>query len=138
MQRRQCTLLFVLAMAAGSVNAFAQKVELGAYGGGSFFSKPSFTSPAFTDPFTQRIEYNFVDGGIYGVRARENITDHISLEQSYTISGTQNAIFGDTVVGTRTRQFYFDGNYNLRSIEGGKSPDPLLEAGDRIEVVRGS
>jgi outer membrane protein OmpA-like peptidoglycan-associated protein len=118
MQRRQCTVLFVLAIAAGSVSAFAQKVELGAYGGGSFFSQPSFTSPAFTDPFTQRIEYKFVDGGLWGFRARENITDHISLEQSYTVAGTQNAIFSDgTVVGTRTHQFYFNGNYNLRSIE---------------------
>ena len=26
--------------------------------------------------------------------------------------------------------------YNLRSIEEGKSPDPLIEAGDRIEVTR--
>jgi len=28
--------------------------------------------------------------------------------------------------------------YNLRSIENGKTPDPVLEAGDRIEVTRGT
>ena len=27
--------------------------------------------------------------------------------------------------------------YSLRSIEEGKSPDPLLQAGDRIEVIQG-
>ncbi len=34
--------------------------------------------------------------------------------------------------------FLSTNEYNLRSIEGGKTPDPVLEAGDRIEVVRGS
>ena len=33
--------------------------------------------------------------------------------------------------------FLSTNEYNLRSIEDGKTPDPLLEAGDRIEVTRG-
>jgi hypothetical protein len=32
--------------------------------------------------------------------------------------------------------FLKSNDYNLQAIEAGKSQDPLLEAGDRIEVTR--
>jgi protein involved in polysaccharide export with SLBB domain len=39
-------------------------------------------------------------------------------------------------VSRRNRDgFLTASQYNLRSIEEGKSPDPLLQAGDRIEVI---
>jgi protein involved in polysaccharide export with SLBB domain len=34
--------------------------------------------------------------------------------------------------------FLSTNEYNLRAIQDGKTPDPVLEAGDRIEVTRGS
>jgi len=33
--------------------------------------------------------------------------------------------------------FLVRNEYNVRAIEEGKAPDPVLEAGDRIEVKRG-
>ena len=33
--------------------------------------------------------------------------------------------------------FLISNEYDLRAIEEGKAQDPLLEAGDRIEVTRG-
>jgi len=40
-------------------------------------------------------------------------------------------------VSRRNQQgFLTASDYNLRSIEEGKSQDPLLQAGDRIEVIQ--
>lgn len=82
----------------------AQKVEVGPYGGGSFFSNPGFTTPS------SEVGYRFVNGGIFGVRLRENLSEHFGLEQSFTFLGNNNAQFPGALLGTRIRQFYFNGN----------------------------
>ena len=78
MRTRSLVSLVVLFMiVALSTNASAQKFEIGAYGGGSFFSRPGFTFspatpsqglPGATEEFgLQRVQYRFVDGGVGGV-----------------------------------------------------------------------
>jgi opacity protein-like surface antigen len=86
----------------------AQKVEFGPYGGGSFFSPGYFTTNS-PNPNTE-VGYKFVNGGVLGVRLRENLTEHFGLEQSFTFLGNNNARFSGAVLGTRLRQFYFNGN----------------------------
>jgi opacity protein-like surface antigen/outer membrane protein OmpA-like peptidoglycan-associated protein len=86
----------------------AQKVEFGPYGGGSFFSPGSFLTNSPT-PNTN-VGYRFVNGGVLGVRVRENLAEHFGLEQSFTFLGTNNAQLPGGLVGTRLRQFYFNGN----------------------------
>lgn len=86
----------------------AQKVELGPYGGGSFFSSGFFRSNSPT-PNTG-VSYNFVNGGVLGFRVRENLAEHFGLEQSFTFLGNNNAQFPGALLGTRLRQFYVNGN----------------------------
>jgi opacity protein-like surface antigen len=86
----------------------AQKVEFGPYGGGSFFSPGYFVTNS-PNPNTG-VGYKFVNGGILGVRLRENLAEHFGLEQSFTFLGNNNAAFPGALLGTRLRQFYFNGN----------------------------
>jgi opacity protein-like surface antigen len=91
------------------VAALAQnKFEFGPFGGGSFFSNAFFKTSTPT-PETG-VGYNFVNGGVFGVRARENLAEHFGLEQSYSFLGNNNAQFPGALFGTRFRQFYFNGN----------------------------
>src|SRR5262249_46482337 len=93
----------VLMLAEGLL---AQKVEVGPYGGGSFFSNPQFTTST-PNPNTE-VKYNFVNGGVLGIRLRENLAEHFGLEQSYTFLGNNNAQFPGALLGTRIQQFYFN------------------------------
>jgi len=86
----------------------AQKVEVGPYAGGSFFSNPQFT--ASTPSPNTEWKYKFVNGGVFGIRLRENLTEHFGLEQSFTFLGNNNAQFPGALLGTRIKQFYFNGN----------------------------
>ena len=86
----------------------AQKVEFGPYGGGSFFSPGNFVTNT-PSPNTNQ-GFKFVNGGVLGVRVRENLAEHFGLEQSFTFLGTNNVQFPGALVGTRLRQFYFNGN----------------------------
>jgi outer membrane protein OmpA-like peptidoglycan-associated protein len=83
-------------------------MEFGPYGGGSFFS-PSFFRSNTPNP-NSTVSYNFVNGGVLGVRVRENLAEHFGLEQSFTFLGNNNAQFPGALLGTRLRQFYFNGN----------------------------
>src|SRR5688572_7954386 len=80
----------------------AQKVEFGPYGGGSFFSPGYFVTNS-PNPNTG-VGYKFVNGGILGVRLRENLAEHFGLEQSFTFLGNNNAAFPGALLGTRLRQ----------------------------------
>ena len=135
--RSLVSLVVLFIVVALSTNASAQKFEFGAYGGGSFFSRPGFTFspatpsqglPGATEEFAlQRVQYRFVDGGVFGVRARQNIWEHFGLEQSFMISGTQNAVFadpinGDIVVGNRFKQLYLNGVFTALSSESKMRP----------------
>jgi opacity protein-like surface antigen len=100
-------LSFWLAMLA-AVPAMAQnRFEFGPFGGGSFFSSPFFRTSTPT-PNTP-VSYNFVNGGVLGVRAREYLTEHFGLEQSFAFLGNNNAQFPGALLGTRLRQGYFNG-----------------------------
>ena len=86
----------------------AQKVEVGPYGGGSFFTNGEFKTST-PNPNTSQT-FNFVDGGVFGIRLRENLVEHFGLEQSFTFLGNNNAQFPGALLGTRIKQFYFNGN----------------------------
>jgi hypothetical protein len=83
---------FVLALLAvvTCTNGFAQKLEVGAFGGASLWSRPSFSIPSAEPPGRTDIDYRFADGGLFGLRVREHLTQYIGLEQSWMISGTNN------------------------------------------------
>ena len=50
MKERLCTLLLTVSLGVAlSADALGQKLELGVYGGGSFWSKPSFTTTVHAD-----------------------------------------------------------------------------------------
>jgi len=126
MRKKSCALLVAILIIVNSPGGFAQKAEVAFYAGGSFFDSTSFKSPTINeDPHAlATTNLHFVSGGVYGVRAREYITQHWAAEQSWTISGTNNLIpntpgFNETgtVVGTRQRQYYFNGNYFMLASE---------------------
>lgn len=78
-------------------------------------------------------------GGEVVSRGEKEFRDGMTLSQALLSAG--GAIPG---AQTRVKVARRDGNgflrateYSLQLIEAGKSPDPLLEAGDRIEVTRG-
>jgi protein involved in polysaccharide export with SLBB domain len=78
-------------------------------------------------------------GGEVVSRGEKELRDGMTLSQALIAAG--GAIPGGQ---TRVKVARRDGNgflkateYSLQLIEAGKSPDPLLEAGDRIEVTRG-
>ena len=104
---RWTTLGFFL-MVGTSTTLRAQKFEFGPYGGGSFFSNGNIVSNTPT-PNTN-LGYRFVNGGVLGVRVRENLAEHFGLEQSFTFLGNNNVQFPGALIGTRLRQFYFNGN----------------------------
>src|SRR5436190_22767316 len=87
MRKRSCVFLVAILIIVNSPGGFAQKAEVGFYAGGSFMSNPSFVSPTINeDPHALAPTFiHMVDGGVYGVRAREYITSHFAAEQSWTI-----------------------------------------------------
>jgi outer membrane protein OmpA-like peptidoglycan-associated protein len=144
-KRSFAALVVILLVIANSVELPAQKIEIGLFGGGSSFSRPGFTAlkpnvaptpvdgaevQAVGDPFTPtRIDYKFADGGVFGIRGREHLTEHFALEQAYHWTGTNNAVFegNNVAVGMRTHALYFNGDYFLFSSE--KKIRPYLSGG---------
>ena len=115
------------------VAALAQnKFEFGPFGGGSFFSNAFFKTSTPT-PETG-VGYNFVNGGVFGVRARENLTEHFGLEQSYAFLGNNNAQFPQGLFGTRFRQFYFNGN--LIGYDNESRVRPYFSGGVGVSMFR--
>ncbi len=96
-------LLYTLGGGRASLQA-QEKFEVGPYGGGSFFNNGFFRTGS------DEVSYSFVNGGVLGVRFRENLTEHFGLEQSITFLGNNNVQFINGLAGTRLRQFYFNGN----------------------------
>src|SRR5262249_4044590 len=50
------------------------------------------------------------NGGVLGVRVRENLAEHFGLEQSFAFLGNNNAPIAGTLLGTRLRQVYLNAN----------------------------
>ncbi|MCI0624061.1 MAG: outer membrane beta-barrel protein [Acidobacteria bacterium] len=116
-----------------AVPAMAQnRFEFGPYGGGSFFSQAFFRTST-PNPDTS-VGYSFVNGGVLGVRARENLAEHFGLEQSFTFLGNNNAQFPGALLGTRLRQFYFNGN--LIGYDNESRVRPYFSGGVGVSMFR--
>lgn len=78
-------------------------------------------------------------GGDVASRGEKDFREGMTLTQAILSAGGVSRGTRTTVRVARrdTQGFLKSSDYNLQSIEEGKSPDPLLEAGDRIEVTRG-
>lgn len=77
-------------------------------------------------------------GGDVASRGEKGFRNGMTLTQAILSAG--GVARGKTTVKVARRNsngFLMSSEYNLQSIEEGKSQDPLLEAGDRIEVTRG-
>ncbi|MEW5975617.1 MAG: outer membrane beta-barrel protein [Acidobacteriota bacterium] len=111
-------------LTCGVTGSAQEKFEVGLYGGGSFFSTPYFV---VNTPQTTPIPHSFVNGGVLGVRVRENITDHFGLEQSFSFLGNNNIELPGALVGSRFRQFYF--NANLYGYEAESKVRPYFSTG---------
>ncbi len=78
-------------------------------------------------------------GGEVSAPGEKAFRDGMTLTQALLAAGGASSTVKVIKVARRNANGFLSTNeYNLRSIEGGKTPDPVLEAGDRIEVVRGS
>lgn len=78
-------------------------------------------------------------GGEVSSPGEKAFREGMTLTQALLSAGGASSSGKIIKVARRNASGFLSTNeYNLRSIEGGKTPDPVLEAGDRIEVVRGS
>jgi len=78
-------------------------------------------------------------GGDVTSRGEKEFRDGMTLTQAILSAGgvTRGSKTSVRVARRDAKGFLRSSDYNLQSIEEGKSQDPLLEAGDRIEVTRG-
>jgi protein involved in polysaccharide export with SLBB domain len=78
-------------------------------------------------------------GGDIESRGEKEFRDGMTLTQAILSAGgiTRGSKTSVRVARRDAKGFLRSSDYNLQSIEEGKSQDPLLEAGDRIEVTRG-
>jgi protein involved in polysaccharide export with SLBB domain len=82
----------------------------------------------------------FYIGGAISSPGQKDFHQGLTLTQAVLASGGRTRFAGSKVKVSRQGA---DGRlvtteYNLKQIEAGKIPDPVLEAGDRLEVGRGS
>lgn len=78
-------------------------------------------------------------GGEVGAPGEKTFREGMTLTQALLSAGGASPAGKTIKVARRNASGYLSTyEYNLRSIEDGKTPDPGLEAGDRIEVTRGS
>ncbi|MFN2576813.1 MAG: polysaccharide biosynthesis/export family protein [Pyrinomonadaceae bacterium] len=83
-------------------------------------------------------QYVYV-GGDVASPGEKSFRQGMTLTQAILSAGATSATVKTVKVARRNRQgFLSTSEYNLRAIEQGKTPDPLIEAGDRIEVTRGT
>lgn len=84
------------------------------------------------------VRFVYVGGEVVS-RGEKEFRDGMTLTQALLSAG--GAVPGGPtrvrVARRDSKGFLKSSEYNLQLIEGGKSQDPLLEAGDRIEVTRG-
>lgn len=81
----------------------------------------------------------FYVGGEVGAAGEKTFREGMTLTQALLSAGGASPSGKTIRVARRNANGFLSTNeYNLRSIEDGKTPDPVLEAGDRIEVTRGS
>lgn len=81
----------------------------------------------------------FYVGGEVGAPGEKTFREGMTLTQAVLSAGGASPSGKVIKVARRNANGFLSTNeYNLRSIEDGKTPDPVLEAGDRIEVTRGS
>ena len=77
-------------------------------------------------------------GGEVGSPGEKEFREGMTLTQALLSAGGASQSGKNIKVARRNSDGYLSTKeYNLRSIEAGKTPDPVLEAGDRIEVTRG-
>jgi protein involved in polysaccharide export with SLBB domain len=76
-------------------------------------------------------------GGDVAAPGEKTFREGMTLTQALLSAGGVPSGKKNVKIARRNSGGYLSTNeYNLRSIEDGKSPDPLVEAGDRIEVIR--
>jgi protein involved in polysaccharide export with SLBB domain len=77
-------------------------------------------------------------GGDIPSRGEKEFRDGMTLTQAILSAGggTRGSKTSVRVARRDANGFLKSSDYNLQSIQEGKSQDPLLEAGDRIEVIR--
>ncbi len=81
----------------------------------------------------------FYVGGEVGAPGEKAFREGMTLTQAILSAGGAAPSGKIIKVARRNASGFLSTNeYNLRSIEDGKTADPVLEAGDRIEVTRGS
>jgi protein involved in polysaccharide export with SLBB domain len=81
----------------------------------------------------------FYVGGEVGAPGEKAFREGMTLTQALLSAGGASPSGKTIKVARRNASGFLSTNeYNLRSIEDGKSADPVLEAGDRIEVTRGN
>jgi len=81
----------------------------------------------------------FYVGGEVSAPGEKTFREGMTLTQALLSAGGASQSGKTIRVARRNASGFLSTNeYNLRSIEDGKTPDPMLEAGDRIEVTRGS
>lgn len=81
----------------------------------------------------------FYVGGEVNAPGEKTFREGMTLTQALLSAGGASQSGKTVRVARRNASGFLSTNeYNLRSIEDGKTPDPMLEAGDRIEVTRGS
>lgn len=78
-------------------------------------------------------------GGDVASRGEKEFRDGMTLTQAILSAGgvTRGSKISVRVARRDSGGFLRSSDYDLQSIENGKSQDPLVEAGDRIEVTRG-
>ena len=78
-------------------------------------------------------------GGDVASRGEKEFRNGMTLTQAILSAGgvPRSPKTSVKVARRNSNGFLMSSEYNLQSIEEGKSQDPLLEAGDRIEVTRG-
>ena len=82
----------------------------------------------------------FYIGGEISSPGQKDFHSGMTLTQAILASGGVTAMSGERVSVRVSRagadgRLHFD-EYSLKEIEGGVVPDPVLQAGDRIEVAR--
>ena len=78
-------------------------------------------------------------GGEVSAPGEKTFREGMTLTQALLSAGGASPAGKTIKVARRNASGYLSTDeYNLRSIQDGKTPDPVLEAGDRIEVTRGS
>ncbi|HBB96787.1 MAG TPA: hypothetical protein DC054_15520 [Blastocatellia bacterium] len=83
-------------------------------------------------------QYVYVGGDLVSP-GEKSFRQGMTLTQALLSAGATPATVKTVKVARRnSKGFLSTSEYDLRLIEQGKIPDPLIEAGDRIEVIRGS